>query len=71
MIVRFYLSEERAIECVTEAIKEVWEKKPTMINIRLKGSVDEIPMLHVEYECYAFGGGGYDIEVGEEYEEET
>ena len=59
---RFYLSEEMAVEFMTKTIKEVWSKKPTMIRISLEGSIDELPMLHVEYDCYA-----YSIEVGTEY----
>ena len=51
---KFYLTEEHAIEVLTEAVHEVWSHKPTKIWIALKGSVDELPVLHVEYDSYAY-----------------
>ena len=54
---KFYLTEEHAIEVLTEAVHEAWSHNPTKMRILLEGSVDELPTLHVEYDSYAYSLG--------------
>lgn len=63
---KFYLTEEHAIAVLTEVVHEAWAHKPTRVRISLEGSVDELPMLHVEYDCYA-----YALAVGKEVGDES
>lgn len=49
---QYFFPEEEAIATMTQAIKEAYSHKPTYINISIEGAVDELPMLHVEYEAY-------------------
>ena len=49
---QFFLPEEEAISTVTQAIKEAYSHKPTYIHISIEGAVDELPVIHVEYEAY-------------------
>ena len=63
---KFYLTEEHAIAVLTEAAHEAWAHNPTRVRISLEGSVDELPMLHVEYDSYA-----YTLAVGKEAGDES
>lgn len=49
---QYILPEEEAIATMTQAIREAYAHKPTYINISIEGAVDELPMVHVEYEAY-------------------
>lgn len=49
---QYFFPEEEAIAAMTQAIKEAYSHRPTYINISIEGAVDELPMVHVEYEAY-------------------
>ena len=62
---QYYFPEEEAIATMTQAIKEAYSHGPTYINISIKGAVDELPIVHVEYEAYG-SRVLYDTPVGRE-----
>ena len=49
---QYFFPEEEAVATMTQAIKEAYAHKPTYIHISIEGAVDELPMVHVEYEAY-------------------
>lgn len=59
---RYLLTRENAQKVMKAALDEIYNAKPVEFRIEMKGAVDEIPMLHVEYDCYA-----YDAEIGQRY----
>ena len=61
--IRYTLTEENAVEVVTNALHEIYSHRPTRFSMCLSGAVDELPTLEVSYT-----GRAYRIPVGEEYE---
>lgn len=51
---KYFLTENSAKKLLTEAVEEVYSHRPVYFKIRLSGGVDELPMLHVEFDGHAY-----------------
>ena len=55
----YILSRDEAKRQAICALDEIYNAQPVRFRFELSGAVDELPMMHVEYDCYA-----YDQKVG-------
>lgn len=68
---KYYLTKEMAIEALTNAVDEVYKSRPLRLMISLEGAVNKLPMIHVEYDGFAFDKAvGKEVQTCKDYEEE-
>lgn len=60
----YILTRDEARRQAICAIDEIYNAQPVKFRFELSGAVDEVPMMHVEYDCYA-----YDAKVGRAFDE--
>lgn len=53
-IARYFLTENSAKKLLTDAVEEVYSHRPVYFKITLSGAVDNLPMLHVEYDGHVY-----------------
>lgn len=50
---RYYLTRDNAHSLMDAVIEEVYSKSVTKFRLELTAAVDELPMVHVEYDAHA------------------
>lgn len=50
----YILTRENAIKAVNKVINEIYDHRPQKMTVILTAGVDEIPMIHVEYDALVY-----------------